>query len=41
MTVGQLLARYVELFGEQPRSRHKEKLVPQNANEGTRRVCLA
>ena len=27
MTVGQLLARYVELFGEQPRSRHKEHLV--------------
>ena len=27
MTVGQLQVRYAELFGEQPRSRHKEHLV--------------
>ena len=27
MTVGQLQARFVELFGEPPRSRHKEHLV--------------
>jgi hypothetical protein len=44
MTVGQLRQKYLEVFGEESRSNHKQKATPANKSEEfvpTKQDCLA